>query len=209
MHRTSRRLPAAVVLSILTACSGAGDTQNAQQPAMGLPEGHPPLSGQAVTPADGPGGVVLETLDGGGYTYVRLGAGSQEIWVAGPVTALEVGDSVSLANPMPMGQFTSRALDRTFDELYFADGFTRKGEEAAAAGTTQGVVAETMNAGGYTYVRVDADGKDLWLAGPQTEIAEGDRVRWSGGMLMRGFTSNSLSRTFDEILFVNEFAVIA
>ena len=218
MGRTWRRLSAAVVLSIAAACTGAGENaQTAQQPTAGLPEGHPPITGGATASAQGPGGVVMEKVDGGGYTYVRLTAGDQEIWVAGPVTAIEVGDTVMVSNPMSMGQFTSKALNRTFDNLYFADAFVAPGaagtvapssSDAAQGGVKQASVAETMNSGGYTYVRISVDGNDVWLAGPETQVKEGDAITWTGGMVMRGFTSSTLKRTFDEILFVNQISVV-
>lgn len=212
------RLPIAALFTILAAaCSRAGESADAaDNPAGGLPGGHPPTSAQAAAPrAQGPGGVVLEAIDGGGYTYLRLGAqeGSEqkEIWVAGPVTALEVGDTVELVNPMAMGNFTSKALNRSFDQIYFADAFRKPGQTPApAAGRTgagSGVVQETMDSGGYTYVRVTADGSDVWLAGPTTELKEGDPVAWSSGIVMRGFVSKTLDRTFDEILFVNALQV--
>jgi hypothetical protein len=57
-------------------------------------------------------------------------------------------------------------------------------------------------------VRITANGKDVWLAGPQTVLSEGQTVTWGGGMVMRDFTSNTLSRTFDQIYFVNDLEVV-
>jgi hypothetical protein len=213
MSNTWRRLPAATLFTIFAAaCSRGGDTPGAAQQAGGaLPEGHPPISGQAAMGQQGPGGVVLETMDGGGYTYARLGANGQDIWVAGPVTAVAVGDTVMMVNPMAMGQFTSKALERTFDNLYFADAFRKPGEVAAAApdvGANTGVVQETMNSGGYTYARVAAGDVDVWLAGPETVVSQGQTISWTGGMVMTGFKSKSLDRTFDQILFVNSIHVV-
>lgn len=217
MGRIWRRLPVAVVLSMAAACANSADTAPGAQAGGALPEGHPPINGQAAAAPTGAGGVVMETMDGGGYTYVRLGAGEEEIWVAGPVTPLAVGDTIRLANPMSMGKFTSKALDRTFDNLYFADGFVKgaapigapasPSTAGAAHGVQTGVVAETMNAGGYTYVRTKVGDTDVWLAGPETTLKVGDSVMWSGSMVMRGFTSNTLNRTFDEILFVSKLEV--
>jgi len=213
MSNAWRRLSTATLFTIFAAaCSRGGDPPGAAQQAGGaLPEGHPPISGQAAGGQQGPGGIVLETVDGGGYTYVRLGANGQEIWVAGPVTALAVGDTVVMVNPMAMGQFTSKALERTFDNLYFADAFRKPGEVAAAApdaGAKTGVVQETMNSGGYTYARVSAGDVDVWLAGPETVVSEGQTISWTGGMVMTGFKSKSLDRTFDQILFVNSIHVV-
>lgn len=64
-------------------------------------------------------------------------------------------------------------------------------------------VLETMNSGGYTYVRYQEDGKDVWAAGPETEgIAVGDAVLLTSGMLMKNFHANSIDRDFEEIWFV-------
>ena len=66
----------------------------------------------------------------------------------------------------------------------------------------EGTVASTMDAGGYTYVEVDSQGKKIWIAGPASKVSVGDKVSASGGMLMTNFNSKSLGRTFDEIFFV-------
>ena len=82
-------------------------------------------------------------------------------------------------------------------------------DPAAAAASPQeaadlraGKVLETMNSGGYTYVRIETAGEELWAAGPQVDVAVGDSVHFSGGGLMTNFHSKSLDRTFEEILFV-------
>lgn len=216
MTKPWSRLPTAILFTFLTMACGSGETADApQQPAQGLPPGHPPIAGGNVTVGNNSGGgVVLETMDAGGYTYARLGASGQEIWVAGPVTALEVGDTVQIVNPMSMGAFTSKALDRTFESLYFVDAFKEpavSGPSAGAhpgAGGVQAVIEETMDAGGYTYVRVVVDDEDVWLAGPQTALQEGQTVTWSGGTLMRNFTSNTLNKTFEQIYFVTRLTPV-
>jgi len=69
------------------------------------------------------------------------------------------------------------------------------------AETKGAVVLETMNSGGYTYVLLEAEAGQIWAAGPQTAIQKGDRVIVQGGMEMKNFTSQSLDRTFETILF--------
>ncbi len=73
---------------------------------------------------------------------------------------------------------------------------------AASPGALTGVVAETMNAGGYTYARLTTGAGEVWVAGPETPMAVGERVSASGATAMHGFTSRTLGRTFDEIYFV-------
>ena len=70
-----------------------------------------------------------------------------------------------------------------------------------------GEVAETMDAGGYTYVLVKEDKKELWAAARKFKVEKGDDVVVGQGSLMKAFTSKTLKRTFDEIWFVDKITV--
>lgn len=70
-----------------------------------------------------------------------------------------------------------------------------------------GKVLETMNAAGYTYVRVARGDGEMWAAGPQTAIKVGDTVSFPRGMEMRNFHSDKLNRDFERIAFVNSINV--
>ena len=72
---------------------------------------------------------VLETMNGGGYTYVQVKTDSGVIWAAGPQAAVKVGDKVNLGDGMLMSDFHSETLDRTFEEIYFVGGMDRKSIE--------------------------------------------------------------------------------
>lgn len=205
-----RRLgSAALLLGLLATACAPGDPQPGtdEAPIAGLPEGHPPIgaigaAGTALT------GVVKEALDGGGYTFALLDTGDREIWVAGPITALSVGEVVALPDTMNMGQFTAESLNRTFEELYFTGKFSQGVPEAVTAMEFTGKVTETMNSAGYTYIRVQAGEDTIWLAAPETEVVVGSTVAWNGGMLMPNFHSNSLDRTFDALYFVEGVTVV-
>ena len=71
----------------------------------------------------------------------------------------------------------------------------------ANPGAMSGKVTETMNSGGYTYVQIDQGGQKMWFAVPQTSIKVGDQVAFQPGSMMQNFTSKSLKRTFDTIIF--------
>jgi len=194
-------LGALALAAALAACA-PGETPDTAQGGMALPEGHPDISSMGA-PGAVLAGVVQETMDGGGYTFARLDTGDREIWAAGPMTSLTVGDRVSLPDTMAMVDFTAGSVDRTFDVLYFTGAF-QTGTVGRAVAAFQGEVKETMNSGGYTYAQVVAGDQTLWLAGPETEVAVGATVAWNGGMRMVNFSSRTLNRTFDEIYFVGE-----
>jgi len=75
------------------------------------------------------------------------------------------------------------------------------GMAAAPATPMTGKVLETMDASGYTYLNVQTDAGDKWVAINQTKIEVGEEVAFMDGMVMQNFFSKSLDRTFPEIVF--------
>ncbi|MCA9784527.1 MAG: hypothetical protein KDC10_11465 [Calditrichaeota bacterium] len=69
-----------------------------------------------------------------------------------------------------------------------------------------GKVLETMNSGGYTYVKLDAADGPLWLAGPESKVSKGQTITTDQGSLMTDFTARSLNRTFEKIWFVSSIS---
>lgn len=65
----------------------------------------------------------------------------------------------------------------------------------------RGVVTETMNSGGYTYVELDRKGTKEWFAVPESLLRVGDEIQLMPGMQMGSYTSPTLKRTFDKITF--------
>ncbi len=64
-----------------------------------------------------------------------------------------------------------------------------------------GKVVETMDAGGYTYVNIENGGKKLWVAVTQMKVKVGQSMSFQPGSTMTNFTSKTLNRTFDMIVF--------
>ena len=75
----------------------------------------------------------------------------------------------------------------------------------AETGPVNGTVAETINAGGYTYIRIKES--DVWIATSTMEVSEGDPIEYSGGAEMLNFHSKSLDRTFESIWFVQKVSI--
>jgi hypothetical protein len=64
-------------------------------------------------------------------------------------------------------------------------------------------VLETTNSGGYTYVKVDEAGNIYWIAGPQSDVTVGTSISFIEQMVMTDFTSKSLNKKFDQLVFVS------
>ena len=109
----------------VTACGSRPQTSAA-------PAGQPSPS-TAAADAKAFTGTVAETMNAGGYTYARLqAAGSEDVWIAATEFAAKAGDRLTVALEMPMTNFESKTLNRTFPVVYFVAGVTRDGEAVAA-----------------------------------------------------------------------------
>lgn len=65
-------------------------------------------------------GKVVETMNASGYTYVAVaGTSEKNIWAAGPLTVIKVGDFIDVPRGMEMKDFESKSLGRTFNTIYF------------------------------------------------------------------------------------------
>jgi ribosomal protein S17 len=98
----------------------------------------PAHTSAAPAPATAPGksGTVIETMNAAGYTYIQVDTGSEKIWAAAPEFQVKAGDTVAIAEGMPMPNYHSKTLDRDFDVVYFVPSVMVGGAEGLlAAGT--------------------------------------------------------------------------
>lgn len=90
-------------------------------PAM--PPGHPSegsAGGSSLTPAtEKVEGVVLESLDASGFTYIRLKTATGETWAAVQNAEVKAGSTVTVNVTMISQDFESQTLQRKFDKLLF------------------------------------------------------------------------------------------
>jgi hypothetical protein len=64
-------------------------------------------------------GKILETMNSGGYTYMKLSSGGGEVWTAVNAAKVKKGQTVTVANAMAMDGFESKTLHRKFDRILF------------------------------------------------------------------------------------------
>lgn len=170
-----KRLIALILLSLSTFISQAGP--------------HDTPSGMTVQTATG-SGTVLESVDGGGYTYLKLDQNGKPLWIAVQQTTVAIGQKVEFVEQMRMQNFTSKSLNRSFDELAFAGlvgGQTMAAPVEPATETTAGNdgggPVEKAD-GGYTVAEVFANRQALK---GQTVKVRGRVVKVSRGILRRNW----------------------
>ena len=146
-------------------------------------------------------GVVKSTEIGGGYSYIEVDISGDTFWLATAINNVKAGDKIAWNSHAMMTNFNSKALNRTFSQILFVDRVMT--ESALASRSHSGIVIESMNSAGYSYIHVEENGTRVWLAAPEAKIEVGQSIRWNSGAPMRNFTSQSLNRKFNEIFFVN------
>ena len=70
-----------------------------------------------------------------------------------------------------------------------------------ATSQLRGKLLESMNAAGYTYLRIKTDSGEQWAAVRETPVKKGDVVTVNAQMTMSAFESKTLKRKFDSIIF--------
>jgi len=150
----------------------------------------------AGTPPANPGvlnGEIIETMNSAGYTYILLDTGSRKIWAAAAETSVKVGQRVSIPAGQMMANFTSKSLDRTFDEIYFVGGIYPEGALKKAAdqshvmdGSSRTVVSDAhvegvpKADGGYTVEEILA--RSSALNGQSVKV-RGKVVKFTAGIM--------------------------
>jgi hypothetical protein len=189
---------AAVVLtSFFATGNGTVDGAVAPQPAA-----KPALSGEkkATTPQTGK---VVEVLSASNYTYLRVDTGREKLWLAVPQMKIKSGEKVTFGAGLPMKNFQSKSLGRTFDTVYFVEQIAREGDKPAgqrisqAGGQTlpqghpkisqsNGAAAKmdfsriTKASGGKTIAEIYA--QKTQLAGKKTAV-RGKVVKYNSGIM--------------------------
>ena len=77
---------------------------------------------------------------------------------------------------------------------------------AGAVQTVQGRVLESLDAAGYTYVRVKTDASEIWAATLPFKVAIGDTVIVPLENPMRNFRSQAMKREFELVYFVSRIS---
>lgn len=151
----------------------------------------------ASEPGDGPlQGKVLETIDAGTYTYLRLQTADGEVWAATMHMEIPKGVNVVIHDPMLMTNFESKALNRTFERIVFGSAVdtetaatpvrphTAAHGSAAAASAPVGKIARATGPEARTVAEVAAQRKQL--AGKNV-VVRGQVVKVSSGIMDRNW----------------------
>ena len=67
-------------------------------------------------------GMVVETMNSGGYTYALVDENGAKTWVALPKSTIAVGNEITCRPGMVMNDFRSASLNRTFKHIVFSSG---------------------------------------------------------------------------------------
>jgi predicted small lipoprotein YifL len=66
------------------------------------------------------------------------------------------------------------------------------------------IVEEKLDANNYSYLKVKENNNSFWIAVPTMEVKPGEKISFSKFMEMKNFKSETLGRTFETVLFVDD-----
>ncbi|MBN2174849.1 MAG: SH3-like domain-containing protein [Bacteroidales bacterium] len=78
--------------------------------------------------------------------------------------------------------------------------------ESMDNGNHKGKVKEVIHTTSYTYLNLDENGSDVWIAVDKQEFREGDIVYYLEGLEMNDFKSEELGRTFETVHFIQDIS---
>lgn len=148
-----------------TAAAPAGDAAKAKPDAAPVAAAAAPAEALEAPTT----GTVVETMDAGQYTYVRLKTPKGDIWAAVTQQPLKAGSEITIGNAMWMQNFESKTLNRKFEHILFGSIVAPGG--AMAAELPAGHVPVTQAAGGAPSSEILGDVKVEKAAGGKT-VAE-------------------------------------
>lgn len=155
-----------LLLPLLILITGCKDEQPAAQavaePAQAVePVQEQQLEAQAPAEQKGWAGVVIETMNAGGYTYVQVETETEQVWAAAPQFPVSVGDRVMVPTGMAMKNHHSSSLERDFPLIYFVDSvLNATNPQRSPAAKTQMPEGHPPIGGMQTPVEIDLSGID-------------------------------------------------
>jgi len=78
----------------------------------------------------------------------------------------------------------------------------------AGVALQRATVVSSIDVPQFTYIEVEQDGKNRWLAGTSIEVKKGDVVEFAEDSTIDNFTSKTLNRTFDTLTFISHAEVV-
>ena len=125
-------LSAAFLLVVLFTAGCAERKENGDTPPASASARAAVASGGVIT------GTLREQLPVPPYVYVRLETEGGDVWAAVNEAPLAIGSTVTVYNVLPMEQFVSKTLVRTFERIYFGSLDASGGAMPGASGALRG-----------------------------------------------------------------------
>lgn len=126
-------------------------------------------------------GVVVDTLDGGGYTYLQIEDAKKKYWIAVEGLKIDKGTEVRFTEELRAKNFESKSLNRVFDEIVFASNLqyrTSVPESANIALVTELVKVspyqqkDTISVAQAWKERVKLNGKNISIRGKVVKVSK-------------------------------------
>lgn len=100
---------------------------------------NPSFAGQSAISSNVQG-KVRDVIDVASYTYAEVELENTTVWAAAPTTKLKIGSIIAFSTEMPMEDFHSDSINKTFPLIYFVSRFILKADKAVLNGKPSTVI---------------------------------------------------------------------
>ncbi len=113
---------------------------------------------------------------------------------------------VSCSNQSGQTAENDQALEQVMQKMMQGEKHASQKPESFSP-SNQVEVIEAIDAGTYTYVRLNENGKVFWAAINSRPVEIGQSYVYSDATMMLDFESKQLGRTFDTVMFIQHFDI--
>ena len=159
MHRRFTRYSIVFFFALLLSFQLSG--------ASGMPKSAATADAKTIS------GTVIETMNSSGYTYMLVGTGTVQTWVAIPETTVKKGSQVSYYEGTVMPNFTSKTLNRTFANIVFSEGLTKTADSDSGSSSQAAQAASPKDS---FSAALQAEQKNPAAAAPSAQETGGSAV---------------------------------
>ena len=90
--------------------------------------------------------------------------------------------------------------------FYACENKNEEATENLPTGTHRITVADFLQTSNYTYIKASENGNEYWIAVNRMQPEKGETLYFSKSMEMKNFKSETLNRTFESVLFVDDIS---
>ena len=167
-------------------------------------------------------GTVKNIIDVTSYTYVEVETENTTVWVAAPTTKINVGSTITFSTEMPMQDFHSDSMNKTFPLIYFVSRFINDADKTPPSNISSSHTQNKPTGPILKGIEKIKDGKNIAEIYAERDSLKGKKVKIRGKVIrfsteimgknwihiLDSSSANDLTVTTNEIVTTGDVVII-